>query len=132
MGCEVFQKVKVTVTANATNNTVGSATFPFRGVIRKIAVVAPAALDTSATFTISLLDELGATLYSKASLAANSTTSIPTASNTAAENTYFMNAVVWSDTPAEGTAKPSLAVLISGNQAATKDFTCYVYGEQWA
>lgn len=67
-------KLAVTLTHGASATTVTSATQNANGLIMEVITTTPAAVDSSATMTVSIADIDGNVIYTKASLAANTTT----------------------------------------------------------
>ena len=97
----------------ATNATTITATVELNGILMGISISAPD-LDSTDTYTASILDTQGGTVWSKASLVRNTVTSVYTDSN----NYYFSQ-------PLHGTN--TLSIVTSGNQTANRTFTVYIY-----
>ena len=69
------RRITTPLTIASSGTTITSSAFQINGILRGICVNAPA-LTSSNTYTVSIIDDNGYTVFSKASLTANAKTSI--------------------------------------------------------
>jgi len=109
-----IKKYAVPVTIASSGTTKTSGVVPINGLLRGIVVDAPD-LDDSDTYTVTLIDEEGATIQTFATLAENSVV----AKYIDANNNYFNQPL----------HNPQVTITASGAQAAARDFVINIYYE---
>jgi len=105
--------IPLTVDFSVNDTTIASAAQPIKGTFRGIHISAPN-LDGTDTYSVTITDKHGATVYTAASLVRNTTTTAFTDANT-----FYFNQPLVGDLV--------VTIVTSGAQTADRTFTVTIY-----
>ncbi len=121
--------VKKTLSAVVANlgSTVTQPFYGIRGTLRKLQIICPV-IDATDTFAWELHDADSEIMHSATGLTQNDTYTYPVASDAAALQTWFANAVFYQEDP---TARAgAVKITTSTNQTAARTFTIRLWFEE--